>query len=166
MRKRGGGFTLMELMIVIAIIMILSGAIIARIGTGSEKAKIAKATSELNEIAAACRVFRLDTGLWPKNVSVLVSAPTNEGYDDQTFQKVGNILSKPPYLEVAQNTVPPDPWGHDYGVWVLTVDQKKVGHNNLYAWSNGPNGSFQAANYDTGEANGDDIAVLLHRCNP
>ena len=113
------GFTLIELMMVIAIIMILSGAIVARVSVSKGKAKLAKARAEIEEIATACRAFYMDTDLWPKKTGQLTNKPVaDNGYnDDMDLKPFGANTWKGPYLEVETPTsYPKDPWGNPYAI--------------------------------------------------
>jgi general secretion pathway protein G len=165
-RSKGiAGFTLMELMIVIAIIIILSGAIVSRVSTSGERAKVGKATAEVEELATACRAYYADTGVWPGNdISVLLSAPNPapQGLDEYGKAATGDSPSKSPYLEVATGTTLLDPWKKPYQLTITTIN----GASFLYVISNGPNGNSDGINNSTGKVNPDDIAVLVHRFSP
>ena len=135
--RSGGGFTLIELMIVIAIMMILAGAIVARIGSGSDKAKEAKAMAELEQIASACRSFYADTGLWPRTFNDLIAtqaSPPTLGYDEQRASRAITAGSfKGPYLET--KTIPNDPWGYPYAFYTTSTPREfyircGTGHTN------------------------------------
>jgi len=115
MRNRKG-FTLMELMMVIAIIMILAGAIVARVSTTGERAKVAKATAELEELASACRAFNLDTGLWPIDVQSLITKPIEGLNEDYGSQAIPVDSWRGPYIEVETAEVPKDPWDEAYRI--------------------------------------------------
>lgn len=56
------GFTLLEMMVVVVIIGILAGLAITQYHTAQDKALEREATSNLKLIAAAERVYRLETG--------------------------------------------------------------------------------------------------------
>lgn len=145
--KLNKGFTLMELMIAIAIIMILAGAIVARLGSGTEKAKIGKATGELQEIVTASRSFFGDTGVWPEDTKSLVNSATTTGYNEygesgKSFEEGG--VWRGPYLETkVPGEVPNDPWKQSYTI-------VPTGDNAINAHSNGP-------------PKGQPIDILIHR---
>ena len=64
-RKNQTGFTIIELLIVIAIIGILATIVITNIVGGQEKARISKAESELQLIDKAILAMSLDLAKWP-----------------------------------------------------------------------------------------------------
>jgi len=168
------GFTLMELMIVIAIIMILAGAIVARVSTGGEKAKIAKATSEMNEIASACRSFYSDTGYWPYANSFNADSDgglidkshiTHVIADSGTATSAGSVITtvknlwKGPYIEAFE--WPMDPWKTYH--YDLYYHYSSGTYKALYVLSYGPNASGDSWDWTTGKPGGDNIMVLVHR---
>ena len=140
--KKTMGFTLIELMIVIAIIMILAGALVARVSVAGDKAKIARATAEVGELAAACRAFYADTTCWPQNITQVTGTSASSGYNE-----IGDIESfvgdkyQGPYIDVeTDNPYIRDPWNEVYKIY-------KSDENKLYA-SAGPKH--------------EDIKVLVH----
>lgn len=108
MRIRGqGGFTLIELMVVIVILGILAGLIIPRIMGRPDEARAAKARIQIEGIETALRLYKLDMGNYPtteQGLKALVEAPA-VGELAKNWRQGG-------YLE--QNKVPKDPWGRDY----------------------------------------------------
>ena len=92
------GFTLIELMIVVAIIGILAALVIPKIVGRSEQARATAAHADISSIKTALDAFEVDNGFYPKNIQALVSQPGN------TRNWHG------PYLE----KVPQDPWGNNY----------------------------------------------------
>ena len=60
------GFTLLELLVVLAVLTAVAGIGVLALGnvTGDTRERLARA--EMNEIANAIRRFRADTGYWPK----------------------------------------------------------------------------------------------------
>ena len=64
-KKRG--FTLIELMVVIAIIGLLSSTVFATLNSAREKAKVAKAKAELKILYKALLKYNIDNNSWPPN---------------------------------------------------------------------------------------------------
>lgn len=84
-------FSLIELLIVVTIIAVLTGAALPFVGEYLEQSKTAKAKNDLDEISRAINAFEVTTGL---------------AYSDTT----GNVL-KGRFLQ----KLPIDPWGIPYG---------------------------------------------------
>jgi prepilin-type N-terminal cleavage/methylation domain-containing protein len=81
--KKVKGFTLIELLVVISIIVFLSSIVLASLSVAREKAKIARAQSDLIEIRNAILLMRDDTGAWPKGCESRVFDIPNEGEDNE-----------------------------------------------------------------------------------
>lgn len=102
------GFTLIELMVVIAIIAILAAVVAPNAFKAIEKAKAAGVTSDFKAIKTAALGFYADCGVWPENGH----APA--------FMSNLDLASNPitgwdgPYLERWPTT---SPWGASF-VWV------------------------------------------------
>ena len=101
------GLTLIELMVVIIILGILATVIVPRFMDQPEKARVAKARVEIESLASAVKMFKLDNGFYPsteQGLKALVEKPT-----------VGRIPAhwrEGGYLD--KKKVPKDPWGNDY----------------------------------------------------
>ncbi len=101
------GFTLLELLIVLAIIAILAAYIAPRIMGRPEEAKRTMAGIQIQGLETALKIYKLDNGMYPsteQGLSALISPPT-----------VGNLPAKwrkGGYLE--KDRVPKDPWGNEY----------------------------------------------------
>jgi type II secretion system protein G len=81
--RHNRGFTLIELMIVVATLGILSAIAIPKMGSAITKAKAARTVATVKAIEAAIRHFNQDTGTWPRqlayswNPNDLLTAPPN-----------------------------------------------------------------------------------------
>lgn len=99
---RQGGFTLLELLVVIVIIGLLAGLVAPRYfdQVGKSNTKVAKA--QINALEKALDQYRLDVGSYPSNELGLTALNTKpQGMDRWAG----------PYLKKA---VPLDPWGARY----------------------------------------------------
>ena len=63
--KREGGFTLIEIVVILAVIAIISAAMVPRISGIMDDAKISRAQSEVQTIGMAILRFNANTGRWP-----------------------------------------------------------------------------------------------------
>ena len=127
--KNDKGFSLIELLIVLAIISLLIGLVGPRVFKGEKKGKIVTASAQIELFGGALDQFRLDTGEYPASSSGLNALQANpglEGWDG-------------PYLK---KTIPKDPWGQPF----------------IYR-SPGTNGDYDLFSYgpDKSEGGGDDI---------
>ena len=97
------GFSLMELVLVVAIMAILAGVMTPMIFASREAAREAKAMAELDAISTACRAFYGDyNSLFGVTLDVLVA----QGYLSENKD---------------------NPWGKDYGLYVAWVDSDSDG---------------------------------------
>lgn len=96
-----GGFTLIELMIVVVILGLLATIVMPRILGRPEQARRMKAKVDIRNIESTLALFKTDTGRFPttsEGLNVLVTDPGIKGYN------------KDGYLD----KVPLDPWGNRY----------------------------------------------------
>jgi general secretion pathway protein G len=96
------GFTLLELLVVVAIIGLLVGYVAPRYFGQVGKSEIATAKAQIDALDKALEQYRLDTGRYPSTelgLNALVTRPANEPKWNG------------PYLKKA---VPADPWGKPY----------------------------------------------------
>lgn len=102
---REAGFTLIEIMVVIAIIGILATLIVPNIMGRPDEARATAAKHDVGTINQALKLYRLDTGRYPtteQGIKALVERPTSEPIPQNW--KTGGYLS----------SVPKDPWGNAY----------------------------------------------------
>jgi general secretion pathway protein G len=104
MRARGeGGFTLVEMLVVITIIGLVMGLIGPRVLNYLGEAKVKTAKLQIESFASALDLFYLDVGRYP-SVSEGLTALAERPGDTSVWNG--------PYLKNA--SVPADPWGHTY----------------------------------------------------
>ena len=101
--SKQSGFTLIEVMIVIAIMGLMIAAIAPDLFRNVEKAEKTRVASDIRQIESALKFYRLDNYRYPtqsQGLEVLVSAPS------------GSTAAKwnGPYLE----QLPKDPWQKPY----------------------------------------------------
>jgi type II secretion system protein G len=94
--RKKNGFTLLELLIAVSIILVLSTIAVPRLTGAAKTAKIAKVRADIQTINHAAALYEADTGDFPKTLEALV-----------TKDKNGNS-----YLQV----VPKTPDGKDYTI--------------------------------------------------
>jgi len=101
--KREEGFTLIELMVVLAILAILATAILPNIVGKRERAAQTKAQTDIAMIESLLDQFYLDMGRYPtseEGLRILYFAP-----EEETEKWKGPYPKKP---------IPNDPWGNPY----------------------------------------------------
>jgi type II secretion system protein G len=105
MYRNQRGFTLSELMLVVAIIGILSAIAIPLYANVQTKARIAKAEADVRGLATAVTAYSTHMGSLPTALSVLTSVATNT-----TFPAGAQTLG--PFMNAIPN--PPAGWGSAY----------------------------------------------------
>jgi len=101
------GFTLLELVIVIAILSLLAAIIAPKMMGRADDAKIADAKIQIRNLETALKLYKLDNGSYPdteQGLEALISKPTTGN--------VPNKYREGGYLE--QKKIPLDPWGNPY----------------------------------------------------
>ena len=99
------GFTLIEIMVVIAIIGILATLIVPRIMGRPDEARATAAKHDIGTISQALKLYRLDIGRYPtseQGLNALVVKPSADPVPQNW--KTGGYL----------DSLPKDPWGHPY----------------------------------------------------
>ena len=104
------GFTLVEIMLVVIIIGVLAGAILPRFAGQTERAKSARARSDIAAIGLALDLYELDMGQYPSEKNwkeaLTGTSPPSGLSSEQSDQWHG------PYLK--RGLPPHDPWGREY----------------------------------------------------
>ena len=80
-RKDEGGFTLLELLLVILIIGLLAAVVVPRFSGVSEEARIKSAQAQINAFETALEVYKLHMGRYPtteEGLQALTTEPDDE----------------------------------------------------------------------------------------
>jgi type II secretory pathway pseudopilin PulG len=64
-----GAFTLIELLIVIAIIIVLAGLVLSTVGYVQKKGARSRAETEIAAMSAACESYKTDNGIYPRDAT-------------------------------------------------------------------------------------------------
>lgn len=91
-----GGFTLMEMLVVVAILVVLAGAAVPIYMKQLDDAKKDRARVDVKTLGNVCEMYMMKNGAYPESLVQLTQIPPEGGR---------------PYLEVAALS---DPWGHQY----------------------------------------------------
>lgn len=135
--RRRRGFTLMEVLLVLAILGVIAAIVVPNLLGSQEKANIKATKLQINEIEKFCGLYALDhNGTLPQSLDLLTQPYENDGVE------VKPITGK----------VPVDAWGNPFN-YDAAGSHQKIKKPDI--WSNGPNGTN-----DNGE--GDDVNNWSH----
>jgi general secretion pathway protein G len=129
-RLTARGFTLMELLVVIAVIGVLATLVAPSIFQHVGAAKDATARSQIEMLGAALDAYRLDNGRYPSSRQGLDAVWNAPSTDPRPSNWRG------PYLRKA---VPLDPWGHPY-LYKSPAEQSRGGFDLLTYGADGKPG--------------------------
>jgi general secretion pathway protein G len=127
-RKQRRGFTLMELLLVMAILVILLGLVAPRFMGAQKKANIDAAKIQVGNFKTPLENYALDMNRYPTTEQGLIAL--NEAPGDLENPKQWNG----PYLD---DDLPKDAWGHDYQ-YAYPPTRNKRDYPDI--WSLGPDG--------------------------
>ena len=102
-RRRGAGFTLLELLVVLVILGLRAGLVGPQALRYLGGAKSDAAKLQIEELGSSLDLFHLEVGRYPK---------TDEGLEALVEAPPGVSNWNGPYLK--KKRVPKDPWGNDY----------------------------------------------------
>ena len=98
------GFTLLEIIVVVAIIAILAAYIAPKVAGRVDDARISKAKSDIRVLESSLELYKLDNFVYPSNgqgLDALVNKPSGEGTKNW---RDGGYIKK----------LNKDPWGNKY----------------------------------------------------
>jgi general secretion pathway protein G len=102
-RRLEAGFTLVELLVVMVILVLLAGLVAPRVMGYLSSSRTKTAKVQIESLSTSLELFKLDMGHYPteqEGLNALVERPSNPGRWNG------------PYLQ--KNKVPLDPWGQPY----------------------------------------------------
>ena len=117
-RRRVAGFTLVELMVVVAIIGLLAAVVTVNVMGQSHTAKVERVKADMKNIGTALDLYKLACGRYPQGI---------EGLWERPGGREGNKWAGP-YLNEGQYP-PVDPWGtrYEYQLNGSTYELKSLG---------------------------------------
>lgn len=130
--NRRAGFTLMEVLLVLVILVVLMGFAVPSLLGSKKKADIDAAKTQIGLFRTALEKYALDLNTFPsteQGLSVLVIKPT-----DVEEEVAANWAG--PYITTTAKEAPRDPWGQEYHYEFPST------HESEYPdiWSGGPDG--------------------------
>jgi len=102
---REAGLTLIEMIVVLAIIALVAALIVPNIIGRPDQARVTVAKTDLRTISAALKMYRLDTGNYPTGEQGLAVLAGGGAAAAGAAAPAGGYLEQ----------VPTDPWGRPYG---------------------------------------------------
>lgn len=125
-RQKIQGFTLLEVMVVLAIITLMATLVVPNLMGNSRKADLKKAKIDISTLESAVQMYKLDNHSYPtteQGLAALVHKPQLDPVP-QSYSEGGYIMR-----------LPTDPWGNDY-------QYRRPGehHNAFDVFSKGPDG--------------------------
>jgi len=131
-RTRRGGFTLLEVLLVVGILALLAALVAPNLMRMGDEAKIKLAESQVGRsgnIATALKNYRFDVGVFPETdegLAALYEIPDSVDEEDEKW--------KGPYLEGNPEDLR-DPWNNEYNY----RSPGEFNEDGYDLWSNGPN---------------------------
>ncbi|MFT7673485.1 MAG: general secretion pathway protein G [Gammaproteobacteria bacterium] len=102
--KSGRGFTLLEIIVVVAIIAILAAYIAPKVAGRVDDARISKAKSDIRVLEASLELYKLDNFNYPNSDQGLNSLVNKPSGDNLKNWREGGYIKK----------LSKDPWGNEY----------------------------------------------------
>ncbi len=178
-KSKEAGFTLVEVIVIVAILAILAGILVPMIFSQIDEARIARTEADSKSISSALLVARKDLGFWPNlygasctpTTTLIYGAGTQPagleamGFSADLRVRFRDVLMrddeqcydedmyKGPYLP----GVEADPWGNQY---VLGASNFDVADGPVYVLSAGPNGTLETP-ISSSALGGDDIGLRI-----
>ena len=104
-RRTQGGFTLIEIMVVVVILGILAALVVPQVMSRPDQAKVTVAKGDIKAVAAALDMYKLDNFAYPS---------TQQGLEALVTKPTGNPQPKNWNRDGYLKRLPKDPWGNEY----------------------------------------------------
>ena len=133
--RQRGGFTLVEMLVVLAILVLLISMVGPRILGSKQKADISAAKTQIGMLMSALETYVVDMRDYPDTETGLKALIEDPSTDEEKKSKWGG-----PYIKKSQ--IPKDPWGNDYQYEYpgTHVDRGEKKAKEPEIWSMGPDG--------------------------
>ncbi|MBV9009227.1 MAG: prepilin-type N-terminal cleavage/methylation domain-containing protein [Verrucomicrobia bacterium] len=169
-------FTLIEILVVIAVIMILAGLVLGTVGYVQNKGARSRAEAEIAAMSAALESYKADNGIYPQDTSLNARTPGNADpiKGDVSYRTATLTLYKAlsgdtnadkhptakSYFSFTKGMVYPrgnasnvtaltDPWVNCYGYSTANQSDPSKGYNPTFdLWSSGQPNDNGTANTD------------------
>jgi general secretion pathway protein G len=113
----GSGFTLIELIVTVTIIVILAGLVLSTVGYVQKKAARSRAETEIAAISAALESYRADNGSYPPNVVATGAHALYQGLSGDGNDAIGGTTASTgtpgssgrSYMTLKPNMLSPNP---------------------------------------------------------
>lgn len=105
LRQNQAGFTLIEVMVVLAILGLIASMVVPNIMGSATKARVSKAVSDITKLEQMLDMYKLDNARYPtteQGLEALVEMPTDDP-EPRNYPADG-------YMKRLES----DPWGNDY----------------------------------------------------
>ena len=150
-RRVRRGFTLIEVLIVLAIVLALGGIVGVAVLGRSDEAKVDLAKVDLNTLEAGLKQFRFDFNRWPTDDEGLAVLWNQERLDpDADPEQWRGYLEQP---------LASDRWGNEFGYTAESEFSEDASQYDL--WSNGPDGEEGTDDDITARPMGDDLDDMM-----
>jgi general secretion pathway protein G len=159
-RRGAAGFSLMEIIVAVAVIALLAGVLTPMIGNVIEESRKASAAEDCKAIANAIGAYRQDIGTYPPGQQ---NDPTYNYGNKAYFGYGAEVLNKwllegsKKYLSKAIGN---DPWGNPYSYHIYTRSDPYM---DVAVFSHGPNKNCESWNgtyWNQGVFAADDIGAF------
>ena len=104
-RRTQGGFTLIEIMVVVVILGMLAALVVPQVMSRPDQAKVTVAKGDIKAVAAALDMYKLDNFAYPS---------TQQGLEALVKKPSGSPQPKNWNRDGYLKRLPKDPWGNDY----------------------------------------------------
>lgn len=145
--RRRRGFTLMEMLVVLAILVLLAGMVLPRVLGSSKKANIQAAKVQLRSFKGALEQYSLHTNSFPATEAGLLALVERPAESEESAITGWDG----PYLD----EIPKDPWGKDYqyeypptrgkgdypDIWSFGPDGEDNTEDDVVSWTSSREGS-------------------------